>query len=213
MDGNRRFARARGQAVFAGHRAGLDKLKELVEWCAAENIGHVVVYAFSTENWRRTARERQFLFSLFRRFLEKEVAALAGRGVRLRFIGQRERFAKPIQSGMIAAEEKTRDNRKINLWVALSYGGRAEILAAINSLPSKRPIGEDQLAAAMWSAGMPDPELIIRTGGDQRLSNFLLWQAAYSELFFTDTLWPAFSEREFKKIIADFYHRERRHGR
>lgn len=215
MDGNRRWAKENNLPQLEGHRRGLDKVKELGEWIDEKGIKEVVLYAFSTENWNRSPEEVDYLMAIFGEAFERLPDELGGKDVRIRFIGQRERMPEKLQRQMQEAEEKTKDAKKGTLVIALSYGGRAEILAAVNKLLAAgwTTVDEAQFREAMWSAGLAYPDLIIRTGGDRRLSNFLTWQSAYSELYFTETKWPAFSKREFEEILADFGSRERRYGR
>ncbi|MCX6790555.1 MAG: polyprenyl diphosphate synthase [Candidatus Kaiserbacteria bacterium] len=213
MDGNRRWAKARGLPKLEGHRAGSDKLKEAVRLVRAHTIAHLVVYAFSTENWNRESSEVSYLMDLFKELIEKEMRELGEEGVRIRFVGQRERFSKELQQLMGEREEETKQNTAVTVWICLSYGGHAEIVAAANKAAQEGLITEETLARNLWTVGMPDPDLIIRTGGEKRLSNFLPWQTVYSELFFTESFWPDFGEEEFDAIITEFAARERRHGK
>jgi len=216
MDGNRRWAKEQGLPTLEGHQRGFEKLKEVLGWAQERGIKHLVVYAFSTENWGRAEEEVSYLMNLIRRVFtrgSKDLAELKERGGRLRFIGERARFAPDIQQLLVDAEDTTKDG-DCTLWVALSYGGRTEILHATEMLQkSGEPVTEESFAKHLWTEGMPDPDIIIRTSGEQRLSGFLPWQGVYSELFFTDTHWPAFSEAEFDAILAEFASRERRHGK
>ncbi|MDO8408361.1 MAG: polyprenyl diphosphate synthase [bacterium] len=216
MDGNRRWARSRGLPAVLGHKHGADKLKEMFGWVKDRDIPHLIVYAFSTENWNRSQEEVDYLMDTIRRFFGKQSAdieEIRHRGGRLRFVGERERFAPNIQELLASAEETTATG-EYTLWVALSYGGRAEILHATEMLQkSGEPITEDSFAKHLWTADMPDPDIIIRTSGEKRLSGFLPWQSVYSELFFTDTLWPDFSPEEFDNILAEYAARERRRGK
>lgn len=215
MDGNRRWAKERGLPTFDGHKKGLEKLYELAEWMEGTEIEEVTLYAFSTENWNRAPEEVGYLMELLERAFKKELSRFVEKGVRLRFIGSRERAPAHLQGILNEAEEKTRAGEKGTLVIAFSYGGRAEILAAVNQLlkEGKAAVDEAGFKEMMWSAGLLDPDLIIRTGGEQRLSNFLPWQSVYSELFFTDTKWPDFTKEEFNRILANFRERERRHGK
>ncbi|MFA6414709.1 MAG: polyprenyl diphosphate synthase [Candidatus Paceibacterota bacterium] len=216
MDGNRRWAKERGLPKMDGHAAGLEKAKEIIRHAFTQDVGTVVLYAFSTENWNRTPEEVGYLMELFGGALMRDLDELAREGIRVRFVGDLARLpeklyvsAKELEEGSASATSgKT-------LAVALSYGGRAEILAAVNRLlaEGKQEIKEEDMNAALWSVGMQDPDLIIRTGGEKRLSGFLPWQSVYSELFFTDTLWPAFTKEEFDTILAEFAQRERRRGK
>ena len=176
-------------------------------------VSHLVVFAFSTENWKRSEEEVSYLMDIFRTAIRDEIDELGKEGIRTRYLGQRERFADDIQKGMRDAEEKTKDNTQMTLWVCLSYGARAEIAAAARAAAAAGAITEETLRVHMWSAEMPDPDIVIRTGGAKRLSNFLLWQAAYSELFFVGSYWPDFSEQLLDEIIAQFSTRERRMGK
>lgn len=214
MDGNRRWAKERGIPKLEGHRAGLEKLKEIARAARALCVKHLVVYAFSTENWNREAEEVSYLMDLFFTMVKREAHELGQEGARIRFSGQRERFSKAMQEAMSDVEKDTVQNSDITLWICLSYGGRAEIVAAAKAAAdSGEPISEDAIAKNMWTYGMPDPDIIIRTGGDKRLSGFLTWQSVYSELFFTDSYWPDFTEAELATILGDFATRERRRGK
>lgn len=215
MDGNRRWAQNQGLNPFEGHRAGYNKLTEAVGWARSAGIPHLIVYAFSEENWRRTEEEVGHLMKLFRYFIEHEGKRLLAEGVRVRFVGDRARFSEDIQKGMERVESLTEKDFRITLYLAVSYGGRAEILAAANALifENAEMVSEEDFAKKLWTYPMPDPDLIIRTGGEQRLSGFLPWQSVYSELFFIETLWPEFSQVEFERIVADFHTRERRYGK
>ncbi|MDD2657152.1 MAG: polyprenyl diphosphate synthase [Candidatus Pacebacteria bacterium] len=213
MDGNRRWAKAKGMPSLEGHRAGSKVLKEIVTAARQAKVEHLVLYAFSTENWNRKPEEVSYLMDLFSETIKKEIRELGEKGVRTRFAGQRERFSPTLQQTMIEAEQETAHNDALSLWICLSYGGRAEIVAAAREAAKDSEITEESLAQHLWTAGMPDPDLIIRTGGEKRLSNFLLWQSAYSELFFIDTFWPDFSKEEFDAILAEYAQRERRRGK
>lgn len=214
MDGNRRWAKARGLSKFEGHRAGSKKLKDTIRLMRSHGVRHLAVYAFSTENWNREPAEVSYLMDLFSELIQKEMRELGKEGVRIRFAGQRERFSASLQQAMDDIEKETLQNDAITLWVCLSYGGRAEIVAAARTLiASGEEITEESLSRHVWTTEMPDPDIIIRTGGEKRLSNFLPWQSIYSELFFTDTFWPDFSREEFDAILADFSTRERRRGK
>ncbi len=213
LDGNRRWAKERGLPQFEGHRRGFENLKSAARWVRDRNIPHLVVFAFSTENLNRTEEEVSYLMNIFRDAIKSSSDELGKEGIRTRFIGERERFAQDIQDGMREAEEKTAHNTRMTLWICLSYGARAEIAAAAKAAATDGDITEETLRAHMWSADMPDPDIIIRTSGEKRLSNFLLWQAAYSELFFIKPHWPDFSEKILDEILTEFESRERRHGK
>lgn len=213
LDGNRRWAETKGFSKLEGHRAGMETLKKTVRFVRDSGIKHLVVYAFSTENWNRDEDEVSYLMDLFREAIHKEMSELGKENVRVRFIGQRERFSEDLQQAMADMEKETSHNNGITLWCGLSYGGRAEIVAAARAAAEAGQISEDTLTKNLWTAEMPDPDIIIRTGGEKRLSNFLPWQSIYSELFFTETLCPDFNKEEFDSILAEFATRERRLGK
>lgn len=215
MDGNRRWAKENGLPAYEGHAEGYKKLKEVVRWVREAGIPHAVVYAFSTENWQRSEQEVGYLMTLFRSILERETKHMLEERVRVRFVGDRSRFSDDVRRLMGDMEAATALAHDITLHLLMSYGGRAEIVAAANALLQERVplIIEETFARALGSHPMPDPDLIIRTGGEKRLSNFLSWQSVYSELFFTDTKWPAFTKEEFDAILAEFALRERRRGK
>jgi len=220
MDGNGRWAARRSLPRVAGHRAGVEALRRTIRATMEAGIACLTLYAFSSENWRRPAAEVTDLTGLLRHFLRNEVAELDEHGVRLRVIGDRTRFDPDIQAELAAAEKRTAANARLNLVVALSYGGRAEIVAAARAVAEAAlagtldPAALDEMAFAgqLSTAGIPDPDLIIRTSGEQRLSNFLLWQSAYAELLFLDVLWPDFGAEHFAEALAEFNRRERRFG-
>lgn len=215
MDGNRRWAKENGLSPYEGHSEGYKKLKEAVRWAREASIPHVVIYAFSTENWQRSEEEVGYLMRIFRSILENEVKKMIEDRVRVRFIGDLSRFSEDIRNMMRDMETETAETYDITLHLAMSYGGRTEILSAVNALLKEGagPVSEEVFSKKLWSHPMPDPDLIIRTGGEKRLSNFLPWQSVYSELFFTDTKWPAFTKEEFDAILAEFSTRERRRGK
>ena len=215
MDGNRRWAKKRKMTSYKGHSAGYEKLKSFIGWSKEAGIGNLVVYAFSTENWNRKQSEINYLFKIFRKLIFEELNSLKNEGVRIKFIGQINRFPKDIQNGIKKLEAETQKNKSINVFVALSYGARAEIINAVNEIikDKRQKVSENTFRKYLWTKDMPDPDLIIRTGGEVRLSNFLLWQSAYSELFFTKTFWPDFSKKKKKKILKEFQKREKRFGR
>jgi undecaprenyl diphosphate synthase len=220
MDGNGRWAKSRGLPRIAGHREGSRAVRRTVEAAIRSGVSWLTIYAFSSENWRRPAGEIHDLTGLLRRYLKSEVAELKQSGVRMRFIGDRDRFDPDIQRDLQAAERDTAANTRLNLTIALSYGARSEIAAAARAaLEAVRTgcldagnLDEEVFARFLATAGMPDPDLIIRTSGEQRLSNFLLWQAAYAELVFLDVLWPDFDQAHFNAALAEFARRERRYG-
>lgn len=215
MDGNRRWAKQAGKPVFEGHRAGYAALERVVRWAREAGIPHVVAYTFSTENWQRSVEEVGYLIDLFRYVLEKEIERFAKERVRVRFVGDRNRFDPKLQRMMSDMEKATAEDYDLTLHLLMSYGGRAEILAAVNALlaEGKTSVNEKEFEEKLWSYPMPEPDLVIRTGGEERLSNFLPWQSVYSELFFTPTLWPAFSKEEFDSILSAFGERKRRRGK
>ena len=220
MDGNGRWAGKRGLPRVAGHRAGVEAVRRTLRATIEHGVGWLTLYAFSSENWRRSAGEVTDLTGLLRHFLRNEIAELHDHGVRLRIIGDRSRFEADIQAELVAAERRTAGNSRLNLVVALSYGGRAEIVAAARAAAEAARAGQldpatlDEAAFAdlLSTHGIPDPDLVIRTSGEQRLSNFLLWQCAYAELVFQDVLWPDFGAAHFNEALAEFNRRERRFG-
>jgi undecaprenyl diphosphate synthase len=220
MDGNGRWASARSLPRLAGHRAGVEAVRRTLRATMEAGVGWLTLYAFSSENWRRPVEEVSDLTGLLRHFLRNEVAELDSHGVRLRIIGDRARFDADIQAELVTAERQTAGNTKLNLVIALSYGGRAEIVAAARAAAEAARAGtldpasldEASFAGLLSTAGIPDPDLIVRTSGEQRLSNFLLWQSAYAELVFLDVLWPDFGPAHFSEALAEFNRRERRFG-
>lgn len=217
MDGNRRWAKRHGKTPAEGHYRGYQKLVRLMQWAKQERVPHIVVYGFSTENARRSTTEVDALMELFREFYKRMTSRAVKNDVQIRFIGSREHLPRDIQTGMGRLEHETRDCRSLTLTVAAPYGARAELVDALERIRQSHgpdePITEDLVNRHLWTADIPDPDLIVRTGGRKRLSNFLLWQAAYSELLFTETLWPAFTRREFTRILYEFSRRTRTHGR
>lgn len=215
MDGNRRWARARGLPGFKGHEAGYKKLQEVVRWAREAGVPHIAAYAFSTENWRRSEEEVSFMLALFRSVLENEIQKMVSERVRVRFVGDRSRFGADLRELMESAEAATAQAYDITLHILVSYGGRAEIVAAVNALiaDGAGEATEESFAQKLWTETMPDPDIVVRTGGEKRLSNFLPWQTVYSELFFSDSFWPDFSKEEFDAVLAGFARRERRNGK
>ncbi len=220
MDGNRRWAEARGLPVALGHKAGSEAARRAIESAGEHGVGWLTLFAFSSENWLRPAEEVTALTGLLRLYLRTEVATLVREGVRLRVIGDRARFGPDLAREMARAEALTAANTKLNLTIALSYGGRSEIVAAARAVAEAARDGtldpaaldEAAFAGRLLTHGMPDPDLIIRTSGEQRLSNFLLWQAAYAEFVFLDVLWPDFTAEHMAEALADYARRERRYG-
>jgi len=216
MDGNGRWARRRGLPTAAGHRAGTRALRRTVEAGIEFGIRHIVVYAFSTENWSRPQDEVDALMEIFGETIERELPDLAEQGVRVRFIGRRDRAPESLRRRMEAMEDRTELNSRIGLWIAFDYGGRAELASAARRLVEEGvepdEIDEEALAARLYEPDMPDPDLLIRTSGELRISNFLLWQLAYAELVFVDRLWPDFGEADLRSALEDYARRRRRFG-
>ena len=221
MDGNGRWARRRALPRQAGHRAGIKPVRATVEQCAELGVDVLTLFAFSSENWLRPADEVKGLMSLFMEALDREVAELHANGVRLKFVGDLDSLNRPLLEHMQAAERKTRDNNGLTLVIAVAYGGRWDLVQASRAVAEKvasgalRPdgISEAVLAAHRALAGLPEVDLLIRTGGERRVSNFLLWDIAYAELYFSDVLWPDFRADELERAILSFQSRERRFGR
>ncbi len=216
MDGNGRWARQRGRRRTEGHRAGIRAIRRVMEAADRAGVHHLTLYAFSTENWSRPRYEVATLMRLFEQTLQAEVDELHQNGVRIRVIGRRERLSARLCRLVEEAETRTRENTRGGLNVAINYGGRAEIVDAVRSLACAgedlRQVDEQMLAAHLYTAGMPDPDLIIRTAGELRTSNFLIWQAAYAELYVTQTLWPDFGAADLEAALADYAVRVRRFG-
>lgn len=220
MDGNGRWAQARGLPRIAGHRRGAEALRRTLSAAGELGIPYLTLFGFSSENWKRPFDEVDDLMGLLRHYLRGEIAELHRNGVRLRVIGEISRLPGDVITLIANAEALTCDNRGINLTVALSYGGRAEIVAATRAIAAKVAAGslsvnavdEDLIAGHLFTADFPDPDLLIRTSGEQRISNFLLWQCAYAELVFTKTLWPDFGRGDLEEAIAEYCGRERRYG-
>ena len=220
MDGNGRWAQRRMRPRIVGHRAGARAVNVCIDFCLERGVRALTLFAFSSENWGRPQDEVGALMKLFMGALEREVEELHRRGVRIRFIGERERFNEAIRTRMRAAETLTADNTRLDLVVAASYGGRQDIAQAARALAADvaagklraEDIDEAQMAARMALADLPPPDLFVRTGGDQRISNFLLWQLAYTELWFTETLWPELDAATLQRAVDDYARRERRFG-
>jgi undecaprenyl diphosphate synthase len=214
LDGNRRWAKEKNLPTLEGHRKGMDKLVDTVRWVRDRGTKHLVVYAFSTENWNRSEEEVSYLMNMVKEAAEKELSKLSEENVRVRFVGQRDRLDLTVRKAVEKTEEESKNNTALTLWVCLSYGGRPEIVNAAKSISeSGEEITEESFKKHLWTAGMPDPDIIVRTGGEKRLSNFLLWQGAYAEIFFVDPYWPDFSEKILEAILIEFGARERRHGK
>jgi len=220
MDGNGRWAEARGEPRHAGHKEGVRPVRMCIEECARLKIGALTLFAFSSENWQRPAIEVGSLMQLFLDAIDREVAELSRNGVRLRFIGDRQALSVKLQARMAASEELTAANAGLKLQVAVSYGGRWDILQATRRLAASVASGalrvdaidEERFARELALRDVPDPDLFIRTGGDHRISNFLLWNLAYTEIYVCDTLWPDFGLAQFEAALASFAARERRFG-
>lgn len=220
MDGNGRWARSRSLPVLAGHRKGAESVQGCVKSAIRQGVRYLTLYAFSSENWRRSAEEIGDLTSLLRFYLRDKLNELHEQGVRLKVIGEPERFEGALREELQRAEAKTINNKTLTLTLALSYGGRADIAQATRRLAeqvakgelSPADITEERLAGVLQTSDMPDPDLVIRTSGECRLSNFLLWQSAYAELVFMDVLWPDFGEAEFVQALSHFAGRKRRFG-
>ena len=220
MDGNGRWAQARGRPRLFGHHAGARRVREVVEACPGLGIKYLTVFAFSTENWKRTQAEVAGLMSLFRRYITKETRTLKENGIRVRFIGDRVRLDSKLTALMDTLEEETKHNDLVHLTVALNYGGRDEVARATKRLArdvaegrlQPEDVDEETLPKYLDTRVLPDPDLVIRTSGEARISNFLLWQSAYSEYEFIDTLWPDFTAAELERLCRNFGSRERRFG-
>jgi undecaprenyl diphosphate synthase len=220
MDGNGRWAQMRGRPRLFGHHAGARRVREIVEACPDAGVKYLTIFAFSTENWKRTQVEVSGLMKLFRRYITREARALAADGVRVRFIGDRLRLDTKLVEMMDNLEVITSGNDKVHLTIALNYGGRDEVARATKRLAqdvasgavSPDDVDEETLTKYLDTRVLPDPDLVIRTSGEARVSNFLLWQAAYSEYEFVDTLWPDFTDEEFKKLASKYGTRDRRFG-
>ena len=220
MDGNGRWATQRGRPRLFGHHAGAKRVREIVESCPDVGVKYLTIFAFSTENWKRTQVEVAGLMGLFRRYITKETRALVQFGVRVRFIGDREHLDAKLVSLMNELEEKTAENTKTNLTIALNYGARDEVARATKLLAKDvarglldpDEVNEESIPKYLDTRVLPDPDLVIRTSGEARISNFLLWQSAYAEYEFVDTLWPDFSREEFASLCASYGDRDRRFG-
>ena len=220
MDGNGRWATARGWPRLVGHRRGAEGVRRIVEAAPGLGIRYLTLYAFSTENWKRSTEEVIGLMTIFARYIQSEAERLSREGVRLRFIGGRERLDKKLQKLMAGIEERTKDNDRLHLTVAINYGGRDELARAARRIATAvaegrlRPedVTEDTVGDYLDTFDIPDPDLVIRTSGETRISNYLLWQSAYAEYEFTDTLWPDFTPEELGTILDRFSDRERRYG-
>ena len=213
MDGNGRWAAGRGLTVAEGHRAGSRALRPVVETAIDAGVESLAVYAFSTENWARSADEVSALMEIFGETIDRELLDLAEQGVRTQFVGRRDRAPDWLQAKMRELEEATAGETRLSLWIAFDYGGRAELVEAARRIAeSGEDVDEETFARHLYAPEMPDPDLVIRTSGELRVSNFLLWQSAYAEFVFIDTLWPDFGPDEFRAAIEDYASRRRRFG-
>lgn len=221
MDGNRRWAKEQGMQTYEGHKKGGEVFADSIRWVRDAEIPHAVYYAFSTENWNRSEAEVGYLMDLFREWLGKideriEENRTSDKKINVRIIGQRTDFAQDLQEQMTALEKKNEEfpNPTTTIWIALSYGGRAEILQAVNkAVATGEPVSEESFEKLLWTAQMPDPDMIVRTSGEHRLSNFVTWRSVYSELHFLEKHWPALTEADFNDILHEYENRERRRGK
>ena len=217
MDGNGRWAKKRFMPRVMGHKQGVEALRKVVKSSRDLGVEYLTVFAFSSENWRRPKDEVTFLMALFLKALEREVGKMLENNIRLKIIGDRSRFADELKQSMQDAEASTANNTGLTLTIAANYGGRWDLMNAVQNMLRDHPqlahnFSESDLQPYLALGDAPEPDLFIRTGGEQRVSNFMLWQLAYTELYFTDTLWPAFDRKEFEKAIASYKNRERRFG-
>ncbi|MBI5079012.1 isoprenyl transferase [Candidatus Saganbacteria bacterium] len=215
MDGNGRWAKQKGLPRIAGHKEGSESLRAVLKACAEFGVKYLTVYAFSTENWGRPRDEVDFLMHLFSQTIDREIDELMQNRVRLKFLGRLDKFSSLLQKKMSGAEEKTRDNDRVTLNVMVNYGGRAEIIDAVQMLiaEGRKTIDEAGFNQYLYTKGLPDPDLLIRTASEMRVSNFLLWQIAYSEIYVTPTLWPDFRREQLMEAIEAYQKRERRFGK
>jgi undecaprenyl diphosphate synthase len=218
MDGNRRWAKKRFMPAALGHASGANRVRDIVRACSELGISHLSLFAFSTENWRRPEEEVSSLMDLFMVYLQKEVDGLEANGVRLKLVGDKSRFSANMQELIVRAEAQTANNSKITLTVGANYGGRWDMVQAAQAWQRANPdkdlqtLTEEGLASHLSTANSPEVDLLIRTGGESRISNFMLWQAAYAEMYFTDHLWPDFSPERLQQAIDWYTHRDRRFG-
>jgi undecaprenyl diphosphate synthase len=217
MDGNRRWAKMRGLPLLEGHTKGGETLKNTVGWARDLGVQHIIFYTFSTENWNRTEEEVNHLIGLISKFIKNELDYFHKEGGVLHYVGDLTKFSSELQKDLLDSQQKTSGNNGPHVYFALNYGGRSEILNAVKKAVADSPkpdeITEEYFSKYLQTGDMPDPDIIIRTSGEKRLSGFLPWQGVYSELFFIDTLWPDFSKEEFEKIIEEYGERERRMGK
>jgi undecaprenyl diphosphate synthase len=219
MDGNGRWAKQRKKPRIFGHKEGAESLRAVLKGCAEFGVKYLTVYAFSTENWGRPQEEVDFLMNLFSLTIDREMGELMKNGVKLRFLGRLSKFSAELQKKMNDAMEKTKDNKRITLSVMVNYGGRAELVDAVNEIVERgtwnveRRVEEKDIQEHLYTRGMPDPDLLIRTANEMRVSNFLLWQIAYAEIYVTQTLWPDFRRDQLIAALEAYQKRERRYGK
>jgi undecaprenyl diphosphate synthase len=216
LDGNRRWARERGLPTFDGHKAGYDKIKDVSKWCLKRNIKILTVFAFSTENWNRSKQEVKYLMALMNKAFSEELEELNKLGFKVNIIGSRDRLSKKIKKNIEKIETETKNNKKAVLNICFNYGGRLEIVEAVKKIVEEGievdKINEKLISKYIWFKGQPEPDLIVRTSGEKRLSGFLTWTSVYSELYFPRCYWPDFDEKELDKAIKEFERRNRRFG-
>lgn len=215
IDGNRRWAKKKGLPSFVGHKKGFDNVIKIGECCLKKGVKALTLYCFSTENWKRSRAEVNYLMDLLKQaFQNNNIERFNKRGVRVQVIGQKERLPNNLQKKIEKAEQKTKNNNKGVLTLAISYGGREEIIQAVKTIvKNKLPVTEKTINNNLWTKGLPDPDLIIRTSGEKRLSNFLPWQSVYSELYFPKKYWPEFTEKDLDKAFEEYSKRQRRFGK
>lgn len=218
IDGNRRWAKKKGMLTFDGHYSGREKVKKIAQWCREQGIKILTIYGFSTENWKRPKTEVNFLMKLIKESLSGNyLEDIHKDEIKIQIIGQKERLPEFLQKTIKKAEELTKNNKAMLLNLALSYGGRAEIVEAVKQIVKNNPppekITEEMIEEHLWTYDLPDPDLIIRTGKELRLSNFLLWQSAYSELYFSQKYWPDFTEQDLDEALKDYARRKKRKGK
>lgn len=218
LDGNRRWAKEKGLPILEGHRQGLEKTKKLGDWALERGIKILTLYCFSTENWNRSKLEVNYLMKLFSQMLSKKtIDNYHKKGIKIQVIGQKQRLSQVVQKKIDRAEQLTKNNQKGVINLAVSYGGRPEIVEAVKNIVKKKiqasEISEDLIEQNLWTKSLPAPDLIIRPGGEQRLSNFLTWQSAYSELYFIDKYWPGFEEKDLDQALNEYSQRKRNFGR
>jgi undecaprenyl diphosphate synthase len=216
MDGNARWARRRRLPTIAGHQAGTRAARRAIQASLDLGVESLCIFAFSTENWSRSREEVEAIMELFGETIERELPDLMRQRVRVRFVGRRDRAPTEVRARMDSVEARTAGNDRLSLWIAFDYGGRAELVDAARRLVEEgidaRDVDENAIASRLYAPDMPEPDLLIRTSGEQRISNFLLWQLAYTELVFTDTLWPDFDERDLSRALEEYSSRRRRYG-